>query len=134
MSGVAAVTISEWVREEQADLWDELHDAIRCAVDGVWSMRASNVARRIIGAARLVGPTAHGGVPWPLLAGGVYEAVLNAGATPVIDLPDAQEWRRLDLLMAVRGGTRERYIPAMAGTVAAINTDRETAWIQGDDE
>lgn len=68
-----------WVREEQVILWTDLETAIGSAIDGAWSIRAGNVARRIVEAARLVGPTPHGEISYRLVAGGVYAAVLNAG-------------------------------------------------------
>lgn len=121
-------TVSEWIAEEQACLWHDLDEAIRQAINGAWSMGAANVAQRIVGAARLVGATPPGEVPWRLAAGGVYEAVLTAGGlTP--EMPDDDEWRRLDALMRNHGGPRATIQPQMAATVAAINTERERAWI-----
>lgn len=73
------------------------------------------------------GPTPFDRVPWSLLAGGVYAAVLNAGGQ-VTELPDDAEWDRLDQLMGhhiTRAAARRTY----AATVAAINTDRERNWI-----
>lgn len=125
--------IVDWVRKEQSILWDDLGQAIHSANDGAWSILAAHVARRIIESARLVGPTPHGEIPWSLVAGGVYEAVLTAGGfTP--DLPDEQEWQRIDVLMARHGTTRATERPRFAATVAAINTDRERNWINGGSE
>lgn len=117
----------DWVRKEQDILWDDLGNAIRAAMNGTWSIQAANIARRIVAAARLVGPTPFDRVPWSLLAGGVYAAVLNAGGQ-VTELPDDAEWDRLDQLMGhhiTRAAARRTY----AATVAAINTDRERNWI-----
>ncbi|PZG12956.1 hypothetical protein C1I95_24755 [Micromonospora craterilacus] len=125
--------IADWVREEQDLLWSDLNEAINRAIDGTWSQQAAGIARRIVEAARLVGPTEYGEVGWSLLAGGVYEAVLTAGGiTPV--LPDGQGWRRFDAVMAGSGGTRAALSRRYAGTVAAINTPREQNWINGGDE
>lgn len=125
--------MSAWVQEEQLILWSDLSDAISTSINGHWSMRAANIARRINEAARLVGPTPHGEVPWPLVAGGVYEAVYAAaGIQP--DMPDETEWLRSDALMAERAGTRATERPRFAATVAAINIDRERHWISGGDE
>jgi hypothetical protein len=97
-----------------------------------WSIQAANIARRIVKAARLVGPTPPGRVPWSLLAGGVYAAIADAGRITV-ELPDETEWERLDLLMGhhmTQAAARRTY----AATVAAINTDRERNWINGGEE
>ena len=122
----------DWVREEQDILWDELADAIEAARNRAWSIQAANIARRIVEAGRLVGPTPYGGVPWSLLAGGVYAAIADAGSITV-ELPDEAEWERLDQLMAHRM-TRPAAQATFAATVAAINTDRERNWINGGDE
>lgn len=122
-----------WVRDEQVALWGDLNEAIRGAANGAWSIHAANVARRIVEAARLVGPVPHGEIPWSLVAGGVYAAVLTAGGfTP--ELPDEPEWQRLDALMAEHGTTRATALPEFAATVAAISSDRERNWINGGDE
>lgn len=124
--------LAEWVRNEQDILWDDLGEAIRASRNGAWSIQAANLARRIVEAARLVGPTPYGRIPWSLLAGGVYAAIADAGALAV-ELPDDAEWERLDQLMA-HHGTRLAAQAAFAGTVAAINTDRERNWIHGGEE
>jgi hypothetical protein len=129
---IATDQMTAWVRVEQELLWDDLRDAIDGAINRVWSIRAANIARRIVEAARLVGPTPHDGVPWPILAGGVYETILRAGELSP-ELPDEAEWRRLDELMQ-RYGTRATLRPQFAATVAEINTDRERNWINRGDE
>jgi len=125
--------LADWIREEQADLWSDLDNAIQTAVNGAWSMHASNVARRIVSAARLVGPTPHGEIPWPLVAGGVYEAVYTAGGVPA-DVLDEAEWQQSDALMADSGGTRATERPRYAATVAAIGSVRERNYISGEGE
>ena len=122
--------LTEWVREEQADLWHDLDQAINSAVNGAWSMQTANIAKRIIAAARLVGPTPHGEIPWPLVAGGVYDAIYDAGNIPA-DVLDEAEWQRSDELMADSAGTRATERPRFAATVEAINTERERKWISG---
>jgi hypothetical protein len=124
--------MTTWVRTEQHILWHDLREAIGGAFHGVWSIRAANIAHRIVEAARLVGPTPYGEVPWPILAGGVYEAVLRAGELSP-ELPDEAEWLRFDGLMQ-RYGTRATLRPQFAATVAEINTDRERNWINRGDE
>lgn len=124
--------LEAFAKDEQTHLWEELEQAIRRAINGAWSMAASNIARRIVRAARLVGPTPHGAASWSLVAGGVYEAVLRAGGIEP-DIPDEQEWQRLDSLMA-QYGTRATERPRFAVTVATISTDRERRWIYGEEE
>jgi hypothetical protein len=122
-----------WIREEQAILWHDMRDALDRAINGAWSMAASNIARRIVQAAKLVGPTDQGAVPYSLAAGGVYAAVLTAGGVP-FDVPSEDEWLRYDGMMGKYGTTRESMVPQYAATVAEIQSERETNWIAGDDE
>lgn len=131
MTTPTADQLTDWVREEQTDLWNDLNNAIRAAANGAWSMEAANIAQRIVAAARLVGPTPHGQIPWPLVAGGVYHAIYAAGHIRT-DMLDEAEWQRLDALVADSGGTRATERPRFAATVAAINTDRERNWISGE--
>lgn len=115
----------EWIRDEQGHLWFELKEALDDAIDKSWSIRASQIALRIIGAARLVGPNDHGGVPWALVAGGVYEAVLRAGNLRVT-LPDEAEWLRLDTMMSKQNNvTAAWYKIRYAATVLHIARDAE---------
>ena len=74
--------LRRFVRKTQASDWEALDQALRDAIDGVWSMAASNLAARIVAAARLVGPTPPKSVPWRLVSGGVYDAVLDVGEVP----------------------------------------------------
>jgi hypothetical protein len=124
---------AEWVREEQVRLWGDLDASIRSAANGVWSMGCSDVAARIGSAARIVGPAPWREVPWNLLVGGVYEAVLVAAGV-LRDLPTEEEWADMEPRMAPHGGTRESARVRYAATRAAINTAREYAAIRGDDE
>lgn len=110
-----------FVRSEQYDLWTDLDEAITEAINGVWSIKAYNLAQRIVWAAELVGPTEHDKVSWLIIAGGVYEAVLRAGELPVV-LPDEAEWAQLEVLMA-EYGSRQSLRAKFAGTVAAIAAD-----------
>ncbi|MFI7073588.1 hypothetical protein [Micromonospora sediminicola] len=123
--------LTAWVREEQSDLWNDLNEAINRAANGAWSMQAANTARRIITAARLAGATPHGEIPWPLVAGGVYHAIYEAGNIPA-DVLDEAEWQESDALMAGSAGTRATEQPRFAATVAAIHDDRR--WISGGGE
>lgn len=120
-----------WIGEEQQILWSDLKDAIDRAANGTWSIEASNIARRIVGAARLVGPTERGALPYGLDAGGVYRAVYAAGGIEIRE-PAEAEWARWDGMMAKHGTTRETARPRYAKTVAAISEDHEMRWIAGD--
>lgn len=118
-----------WIEDEQVSLWHDLYQAIDNAINGSWSMAASNVAVRIVGAARLVGPTHPYQVQWPLVQGGVYEAVLTAGGLPLHPiLDDVSEMARTDEMM--KGCNRVQNEIRYAGTVAAIQSERETAFIR----
>lgn len=125
--------MAEWVREEQANLWQELLDAIRSAANGAWSMKSANVARRIIEAARLVGPTPHGEAPWALTAAGIYETLLGIGGIDV-DLPDEAEWRRIEELMAEHGPSREAARIQFAQTIAHMTSPGEARYIRDGEE
>jgi len=114
--------LAEWVAEEQATLWHDLDDALRGAINGVWSIEAGGIAGRIISAARLVGPTPTDSLPYRFVAGGVYEAILAAGGIAA-PMPDAAEFDRLDAMMEKHGATRERSTAQLAATVAAIKRD-----------
>jgi hypothetical protein len=120
---VTTEAVGEFVRAEQVWLWDELDDAIRNAYNGRWSIRCGSVMWRIIEAARLIGAIPHDEVPWRLLAGGVYEAVLNRGGI-AHTLPDADEWARLDALME-RHGTRAEHRAKLVYTISSIQTEHK---------
>lgn len=121
----------EFARLEQAALWRELSDAIRTGINTTWSMRASAIAGRIVAAARIAGPTPYTEVPWSLVAGGVYAAVLATAAIER-ELPGDADLCRFEEQIG-DGETREEAAARLAGAVAAIRTPRETAWISGDD-
>ncbi len=121
-----------WVIQEQANLWTDLDHAIRHAYNAVWSMGCSNFAIRICSAARIVGPTPWGDVPWRLLAGGVYETLLRVGRVEP-DLPADDAWPALDEQMSDHGGRREWLTTALAATRHAIVTDRDAPAIAGEE-
>lgn len=113
----------EFARVEQEMLWADLHDAVRAAVNGQWSMRAGQVAWRIINAARVAGPTPWRSVDWSLLAGDVWRAVYEAGGIEVSDQP---QWDALDdslARMSREYGSREEKLAEFAGTIAALQAD-----------
>lgn len=109
-------------RREQEGLWDDLDDTLNQA-DGRWSIRAETTAYRLVQHIRVVGPTPYGRVPWSLVAGGVYAALLDA-AEAAAEMPGDAEWVRLDRLMRSHGTpTRTEYQERMAPVVAAIRND-----------
>jgi hypothetical protein len=119
----------EWVKDEQAALWRELDEAIRRAVNGYWSMQAAYVARRIVEAARLVGPTHPDSVLWSLTGGGVYDALLDVGG--VEHDPLTPEYlRETETVMCDHGGSQEACRLRMAQTIAAMTQPREVVYIR----
>lgn len=119
----------DWIREEQEDLWLKLRFDVSRAIDGAWSIGAWRTAERIVGAARLVGPTPAGEVPWALLAGGVYAALLERDGIP---LPDdypatSADWAKLIALMEGDDTPRADLLARYARTVAAIKIERAEA-------
>lgn len=45
-----------------------------------------------------------------------------------------EEWERWEELMTEHGGTRAECAARFASTVAQIQTERETAWLNGEEE
>lgn len=133
MTTMTTDDLATFVRDEQLSLWFSLGTALDRAINGAWSMDCADLARRIVRAARLVGPVEPAAVPYTLVAGGVVEAVYAAGNVPV-EMPDEMEWQRLDAMMEKYDTTRERCRPRFAATVAAIQSPRESHWINGGDE
>lgn len=111
--------------DEEAHLWHDLYADLREAIGTPWSMACGARARRIARMARLVGATHAQLVPWPLVAGEVYEAILTVGGiAPVGVPPTAEEWQRVDdLQRQALGHTRDEYRGMYAAAVAAITTD-----------
>lgn len=120
----------QWIYREQAVLWDDFASAIDRSRSRVWSMDAADFARRIIAAARLVGPVSHGEVPWPLVGGGVFRR-LYALADIDTDVPDARSLPKLGREMdAAGGGGIAEHHARYAATIAAFAEDeRERRFI-----
>lgn len=136
LSATQALDMAEYIRADQALHWHRLEDAINRAINRVWSQEAGNEAQTIAYAATLAGITEHGDVPWPLVAGGVYRAVLEAGKVDnwLAALPAPEKLIELDALMRRTAYHRPllKYQSDYAATVAAIRSPRETAWIRND--
>ena len=111
-------TLHEHIAAEQARLWGDLERELGRAANGVWSVAAEDTARRVVAAARLVGPTPVEGVPWTLTAGGVWVALLTAGGVPHVP-PSPGTWEALEGRM-VALGTRAEHGPRWAATCEAI--------------
>ena len=120
--------LRRFVRGTQASDWDALDQALRDAINGVWSMTASNLAARIVAAARLVGPTPPKSVPWRLVSGGVYDAVLDAGKVPHASLTP-EFVAETDARMAEYGPVGPAAVRHFARTVEEIRSPAESAWI-----
>lgn len=132
MSVQTTDALAEWVRDEQAALWRELDHAIRWAANGYWSMQSAYVARRIIEAARLVGPTPPDEVLWSLTGGGVYDALLRVGE--IEQEPLTHEYlRETEQVMRDRGGSQEALHQQFAQTIAAMTEPREVRFIRDGD-
>ena len=125
--------LRRFVRGTQASDWEALDQALRDAINGVWSMAASNLAARIVAAARLVGPTPPTSVPWRLVSGGVYDAVLDAGEVPHPSLTP-QFVAETDARMAECGPVGPAAVRHFARTVEEIHSPAETAWISSGGE
>jgi hypothetical protein len=89
-------TLEDAARIELVQLWSDLEDARRTAINTTWSIRCENVAYRIVELSRHVGATPWEQISVRLLRDGVYERVLrDAGITyPPID------WDRVALTEA----------------------------------
>jgi hypothetical protein len=85
------------VRDEIANLWNDLDNAIRMAHNGEWSVGCDNYAGRIIRLSRLAGPLSWENVPFTMLLSGTYHRMLADArighAEPGEDhLRKMQEW------------------------------------------
>lgn len=117
---------AEWLKSEQTYLWDDLDKAIRHAVNGAWSIECESTVGRLAGLLRFTGPLDPGDVPWRMLAGGVYEAVLGLVE---LDMPPV-DWDTYDRLMVAHGGIRAVLLPQYAATVAEIrNAEHHGAFV-----
>lgn len=86
------------IRMEQEIVWDQLVRELRHAINGRWSIAASNTVDRLIAILKLVPPTPWESLQYELVRGEIYEAVLcAAGIEP--RLPSAKAIEVTDLLM-----------------------------------
>ena len=84
-------SLEEAARSELCDLWADLDEACRSAINTVWSIRCGNVAFRIVALSRFVGATSWDNVSVDLLLAGIYERVYREAG---IDY-DPIDWERV---------------------------------------
>lgn len=102
----AAGALTEGVEDEggvlaylQADLWDQLIEARRSSMSGVWSIRCGGIVHRLVWLTKHTQkPTPWGNVPMDLLIDGTYEAIHEAIGmpTPLTDEQRAEVVRLVD--------------------------------------
>ena len=82
---------------EQACLWSDLADALRNAMNGIWSIGAESASMRVVRNVRAIGPIHPDRVHWPLVAGGVYDMLCGfAGVQPIhYDQAEFEETERV---------------------------------------
>jgi hypothetical protein len=91
------LTPDEALRDLLDLAWDELEDARRTAIGGVWSMKCDWRVARIIGLTRLIGPIDWGSVPVTLILDGVYERIHERAGHPT-PLTDADRARAREVM------------------------------------
>lgn len=117
-----------WIAAAQASRWHDLDMDIRNGINTSWSMAAGGTAVEILSAIRLVGPTDPGHIQWPLLAGGVYAAILDVAG---VDYDEAVRlaWEA----QMSKYGTLVECTARLAGSVAAIRADADRLREDADD-
>jgi hypothetical protein len=86
-----------FIENVQLDYWDDLVEALGAARGHGWSIACDNAEEGIVEAARLVGPSPSEEVPYPLVRGGVYQAILD-DAQVKYEVP--ADFEELDAAMA----------------------------------
>lgn len=71
----AEALVTEVVREELAHLWYDLHEAVRSALNGRWSIQCDYIQGRIEKLTKLVGPTPWESIQIGLIETGVYQKI-----------------------------------------------------------
>jgi hypothetical protein len=79
---------------ELAELWNDLSQARRDAINHVWSMQCDNIVNRIAQLTALVGPCPWRSVGLDLLEGGIWQAV-HEGLGVAVEPPDMEEIARI---------------------------------------
>lgn len=126
------------IRRMQESAWDQLYVDLDHANNAAWSIASANTARAIVKAARLVGATNPEAVPWPLLAGGVYDKILDVADITHIKVSEEELVETEKVMVRPMNAAsvpryeaglarcRERY----AGTVAALDNAHEIDYIR----
>jgi hypothetical protein len=70
--------LSAAVAEELIALWSDLDQAVRRAADRAWSVECDGLVVRIVMLSRLTEATPCPWIPASLLAGGVYQGILES--------------------------------------------------------
>jgi hypothetical protein len=126
--------LCEWIHEEQAALWTDFKNAIDYSNNGYWSMQAADIARRIVSAARLVGPVSWREVPTTLMYAGLLEALYRVGGIEYT-APAPEEIAATTALIIRTGGSlpKTEELERYARTIEAMRTPREAAHIRNTD-
>jgi hypothetical protein len=82
--------LSAAVAEELVALWSDLGEAMRRAGSRCWSVECDGLVVRIVMLSRLSGATSWQWIPAPLLAGGVYQGILQSAGI-AFTAPDPAE-------------------------------------------
>lgn len=100
-------------------VWGDLSSAMRLAINGSWSIDCGNKVWRIVPMARLVGPTPPQKLQWPVVASGMYEAILTKAGVeiPEFDLRD-EYWH-----IMYKYGEPEQLCVRYAKSVSAMQAD-----------
>lgn len=96
--------LSEWIREEQVDLWYDFKYAVDFSNNGYWSMQSANFASRIVSAARLVGASSWRQVPTTLMYSGLMEALYQIAGVEYA-APTPEEIAETTALILRTGGS-----------------------------
>ncbi len=85
--------LAEAVRGELDNLWNDLNDAVRNAINGVWPMACDHLTWRIIRLSRIVGSTPWESIQVGLLTSGIYQRIHEAAGIDYapVDMERAQE-------------------------------------------
>lgn len=125
--------LENYIVRDQELLWSQLADAIDNATNRVWSIACEHIVSRIVENVALIGPIHRDRVPWPMLGGGIYFAVLDALELEMEEVTE-DEWLKYEKLMAAYGRNRQALIERYAQTWAQITLYiSEIEWKNTDD-
>jgi len=122
--------VRRYIDEIQARQWELLERSLDSAINGAWSMDAETNATLALQAARLTKPLSQDEVSWNLVAGGVYDRLLEIAEIP--NPMSEEDWARYEKIMTdyrpayARGLLFDRY----KATHAALAEPRTVACIR----